>query len=62
MSIMKKLPLQYLLHRFLSCHPHGQENGAKLSLINGSFEATVYKSATESKTISGTISNVVGLN
>ena len=41
---------------------HGQENGAKLSLINGSFEATVYKSATESKTISGTISNVVGLN
>lgn len=41
---------------------HGQENGEKLSLINGSFEATVYKSATESKTISGTISNVVGLN
>ena len=41
---------------------HGQENGAKLSLINGSFDATVYKSATESKTISGTISNVVGLN
>lgn len=41
---------------------HGQENGARLSLINGSFEATVYKSATESKLISGTISNVVGLN
>ncbi|WP_407396961.1 hypothetical protein [Treponema sp.] len=40
---------------------NGQENGVKLSLINGSFDCDVYKSASEKKHISGTISNVIGI-
>lgn len=39
----------------------GQTNGTSLSLINGTFEATVYKSPSESTVIKGTIHNVVGI-
>lgn len=44
---------------------NGQENGVKLSLINGSFDCDVYKfqgnTSTDKKHISGTISNVIGI-